>query len=188
MSDLALKCQCGAVSGVIHNAKPSSGNRIVCYCKDCQAFANHVNPDILNDFGGTEIFQIPPSLMELEQGTEQLACLRLSEKGLYRWYTRCCNTPIGNTVGLNLPFVGVIHSFMAPDPDIDTKIGPVLGAVHRKSALADLPKNLKGDKSEAAILFRVVSKFIGWKLLARGKTSPFFDQQGQPVAEPTVVK
>ena len=32
------------------------------------------------------------------QGKDRLACMSLSDKGMLRWYTTCCNTPIGNTM------------------------------------------------------------------------------------------
>jgi hypothetical protein len=28
---------------------------------------------------------------------DAMGCLRLSDKGVFRWYTDCCRTPIGNT-------------------------------------------------------------------------------------------
>jgi hypothetical protein len=38
-SDVPLRCRCGHVRGVEIRVSPSSGLRLVCYCKDCQAFA-----------------------------------------------------------------------------------------------------------------------------------------------------
>lgn len=190
MTDLTLKCNCGKVAGVVHDVKPGCGNRLVCYCKDCQAFANHFGRDsgTLNEYGGTEIFQIAPALMDIQQGFEHVACLRLSEKGLYRWYASCCNTPIGNTVGLKLPFVGVIHSFISSEQDIDSKIGPVIGSVHEKYATDELPAELKSPKSQAGIMLSFIGKFLLWKIQGKATPNPFFDDQGNPVAEPSVVR
>jgi len=63
MQDLALQCECGQVRGVVEKVKPASGNRLTCYCSDCQAFAHHVRPKggVLNAQGGTEIFQVSPA-------------------------------------------------------------------------------------------------------------------------------
>jgi len=60
VEDLKLKCNCGKVTGILFNVKPRCGNRLVCYCKDCRNFAKYFDnaDDILNEFGGTEIFQI----------------------------------------------------------------------------------------------------------------------------------
>jgi hypothetical protein len=38
-----------------------------------------------------------PAHVKLGAGTDALRCLRLSDKGVLRWYTDCCRTPIGNT-------------------------------------------------------------------------------------------
>lgn len=41
------------------------------------------------------------------QAAENLACLRLTDKGLLRWYSTCCQTPIGNTsANWKISFVG----------------------------------------------------------------------------------
>ena len=38
-----------------------------------------------------------PAHVKLGAGTDAMRCLRLSDKGVLRWYTDCCRTPIGNT-------------------------------------------------------------------------------------------
>ncbi len=45
-------------------------------------------------------------------GMGAVQCLRLNNRGLYRWYIDCCRTPIGNTAGPRVPLIGVIHCFM----------------------------------------------------------------------------
>ena len=92
-----LQCRCGTLKGVIAN--PRSGNRVVCYCRDCQAFAYFLGreADVLDELGGSEVVQILPRNLTFTQGVETLACLRLTENGLLRWYAACCSTPIGNT-------------------------------------------------------------------------------------------
>ena len=34
--------------------------------------------------------------------------VRLTPKGLFRWHTTCCNTPVGNTLRPSVPFVGIV--------------------------------------------------------------------------------
>jgi hypothetical protein len=106
--DLPLRCRCGHVRGVARDVSPSAGFRLVCYCKDCQAFAHfhaHVPekwtpvfrkghapikiPDVLDAAGGTDILQMPPGRMTITAGTDALRCLRFSEK-VFRWYADCC--------------------------------------------------------------------------------------------------
>jgi len=76
-------------------------NRCVCYCRDCQAFAHFLGKvdAILDERGGSEIIQVLPRNLTFTQGIELLACMRLTEKGLLRWYAACCNTPIGKHAG-----------------------------------------------------------------------------------------
>src|SRR5215467_13480397 len=96
--DISLRCRCGRVRGIASDVSPSSGFRFVCYCNDCQAFARFLErPDMLDPAGGTDIFQMPPGCVKLTVGTDAVRCLRLSDKGVLRWYTDCCRTPIGNT-------------------------------------------------------------------------------------------
>jgi hypothetical protein len=80
---------------------PQNANRGVCYCKDCQAFAHFLGKDgeTLDERGGTDVTQVLPKNIAFTQGTEILACIRLTEKGLLRWYAGCCNTPVVNTQG-----------------------------------------------------------------------------------------
>lgn len=190
MADLKLKCNCGKVAGIAHNIKPGYGNRLICYCKDCQAFAKHLkrDADTLDSYGGTDILQLPPSLIEIQQGFENISCLRLSNKGLYRWFTACCNTPIGNTVGLNLPLIGVIHTFIQSDQNIDAKIGPVAGSVYTEHAVSELPLKLNHSQSKLGIILRVLRKILIWKITGKGNPNPFFDRTGKPVVKPCVVE
>src|SRR5262245_25612243 len=97
--DLAIRCDCGAVRGVARGVSGERGNRVVCYCDDCQSFAHVLerSEDTLDAHGGTEIFQMSPAQLEFTAGADRLACLRLTPKGLLRWYASCCRTPIGNT-------------------------------------------------------------------------------------------
>jgi hypothetical protein len=189
VEDLKLKCNCGKVTGVVRNVEPSSGNRLVCYCQDCRNFAEYCNysDDILNEFGGTDIFQIHPSNMTISHGLESVTCLRFSEKGLYRWFTSCCQTPVGNTAGLHLPFVGLIHSFIASDQNVDSKIGPVIGSVYTEQATGNPSDKLTMGKSKVGLLFRIIGKLFIWKVLGKGSPNPFFDKNGNPIVEPNLV-
>jgi Family of unknown function (DUF6151) len=62
---------------------------------------------ILDVHGATDVIQTSPAQLTLTQGQEFLACMRLTEKGLLRWYAACCSTPIGNTLpNYRMSFVG----------------------------------------------------------------------------------
>jgi len=107
--EVEVSCRCGEVRGVVANASPRKVNRVVCYCDDCQAFAHQLGRgDLLNAQGGTDIIQVAPASLTFVRGQHRIAGLRLSSKGLFRWHTTCCNTPVGNTLGPAIPFVGIV--------------------------------------------------------------------------------
>ena len=106
-----LQCRCGTLKGSVES--PKSGNRVICYCNDCQAFAYCLGraDDVLDERGGSDVIQILPKNITFTQGVEALACMRLTDKGLLRWYASCCNTPIGNTLATpKMSFIGLLHS------------------------------------------------------------------------------
>ena len=113
-----VSCRCGQVRGRVKEASPSSVTRVVCYCDDCQAFLHHLGrADLLDDHGGTDIVQVAPASLSFHSGEANIVGLRFGPKGLYRWYARCCNTPLGNTVSPKIPFVGIVAQTFAADPD-----------------------------------------------------------------------
>ena len=69
-----LQCRCGTLKGFVDN--PSTANRAVCYCKDCQAFAHFLgrSADVLDERGGSDVVQILPKNITFTQGVESLAC------------------------------------------------------------------------------------------------------------------
>ena len=87
MQEIKLKCACGQVKGNTKNVNKKSGTRIMCCCDDCQSFAQYLNKEssVLDQYGGTDIFQLPISNIKITEGIKHIVCVRLSEKGLYRW-------------------------------------------------------------------------------------------------------
>lgn len=99
MATISLACICGHLEGKLESVDLGKGERFVCLCDDCQAFARYLGQEkkALDPQGGTEIFAVTPSQIKFTKGLENLTCLKLSEKGMLRWYTSCCKTPIANT-------------------------------------------------------------------------------------------
>ncbi|MDR7269528.1 hypothetical protein J2X20_002157 [Pelomonas saccharophila] len=181
-----IQCRCGQLRGLLQPTRPS--NRCVCHCSDCQAFARHVgSPDTLDSRGGTDIVQVPASHFTFTQGREQLACIRLTDKGMLRWYASCCRTPIGNTLAdRKADFVGLIHAGLGPGrPSLDESFGPVRMRVGVDGAPG-------ADKPKAAGVFtgmaKVLSFIVKGRLRGTWRASPFFDPQTDlPIAQPQVL-
>lgn len=184
-TDVPLRCACGALRGVLRSVTPRSGNRCICYCDDCQAFAHFLGraDSILDAHGGTEVFQTSPARLEILAGREHLACMQLrAGSSLLRWYAGCCRTPIGNTpADWRIPFVGVIHGCMDL-ASADTLLGPIRGGFFREFA--------RGDRSAlpptrfVRQILRLGRIVLGARLRGDQRRSPFFRADGKPSAAP----
>jgi hypothetical protein len=190
-TDLPLRCACGKLRGIALAVSPTSTARIVCYCNDCQAFARFLGrPGVTDPWSGTDIVQIAPSRVRITGGGDTLACVRLSAKGLYRWYCGECKTPIGNTMGPRVPFVGLIHSFMDHEGDgrdRDAVLGKPIGYLQTKSAVGGVPPRPRGASLLRAIARNVRLLGKAW-MTGAGSPSPFFDEKTRaPRIEPRVL-
>lgn len=188
MSEIEIQCDCGNFKGRVKNASPKSGNHIVCYCKDCQAFAQFLNKTdtVLDTNGGSELFQVPQASIEITNGHEHIKLMRLSEKGLNRWYADCCKSPIGNTMGSSSPFAGLLTYSMKVDADLRQKTGPIRGYFFMKSAKGTVPDAIKKIGTPFSMLMKLLWQMIVWKVKGLNNPSPFFDADGKPVAEPVL--
>src|SRR5262245_44421193 len=140
-ADLPVRCSCGIVRGALRGVSGRNGNRVVCYCDDCQSFAHFLDraQDVLDEHGGTEIFQTSAGRLAITAGADRLACVRLQPSGLLRWYTACCRTPIGNTLATRqLPFVGLVVACLER-AELDPVLGPVRARGHARFAKGTPP-------------------------------------------------
>jgi len=188
MPKIELSCSCGAVQGITKSVDADLGTRIACCCDDCQRFAEHLdNADtVLDEYGGTDIFQMPISYVTISQGKQHIACVRLSSKGLHRWYAKCCNTPIGNTLGPGGAFIGLIHSFMHNAGTRDRDLGISRGYIQTKFATKDVPS--EQIASPLGTILRSLLKLLVWKIEGFSKPSSFFTESGEPITQPTILK
>jgi hypothetical protein len=170
-----LSCRCGQVRGRVEDAAPRRVNRVVCYCDACQAFAQALGrPDILNANGGTDVIQIAPAALTISEGHGQVAAMRLTEKGVYRFHAACCGTPLGNTPGAAIPLIGIpAPAFEVEGQDLDAIFGPPTGAVYGEDAVGGALPGSAGVPMK--ILARMIRKMIGWRLRGRAWPHPFFD-------------
>jgi hypothetical protein len=193
-TDLTIRCSCGALQGVVHEVTPQAGNHVVCYCDDCQAFAHFLAraADVLDAHGGTEIFQMSPANLSITAGADRLACVRLTSRGLLRWYAGCCNTPIGNTLRTNgLPFIGLIHLCIQKPPgdsSLEAELGPIQVRGFRKFAKGD-GAAIPADRVPLPfVIARFAWLMLKWKIRGDGKRSAFFESKsGQPVVPPRIL-
>jgi Family of unknown function (DUF6151) len=178
-----LRCNCGKLTGTFNRTKDI--NRCVCYYADCQAFARFLKRhDILDEIGGTSILQTLPKHVCFLAGTENLACIRLTENGPLRWYAACCNTPIGNSSpNFKLPFIGLIHNCLSADrASLDETFGAIRMRVGTQDAIGEnKPKSigfLSGTLRVMVMVFRS-------RLDGSYKQTPFFiPETGVPIVTP----
>ena len=183
---IELRCRCGEVRGTITGASPRTVNRVTCYCDDCQAYAHQLGrADFLDAKGGSDIVQVAPSALSFTHGLDRIVGLRLKPGGLYRWYAKCCNTPLGNTLSPAVPFVGVpAQTFGAPR--LEDVVGAPIGAILGQFAIGEPPKGSQGIS--LGLMFRALGKVIGWRLRGKAWPHPFFRRETrEPVYPVTVV-
>jgi hypothetical protein len=181
-STVDLRCRCGEVEGQLHDAAPDTVTRVVCYCDDCQAYAHHLGrADLLDPHGGSDIVQVAPAALRFVRGADRIAGVRLTPKGLYRWYASCCKTPVGNTVGPGLPFVGIIAQALRSAD----RLGPPTGGILGKFAVGTAPPGTTG--LNVRLLARAIRKILGWKLGGQTWPHPFFERTTRAPIYPLTV-
>jgi hypothetical protein len=183
-----LRCKCGTLRG--HVSEPQKAVHLMCYCKDCQAFAHFLGKgdEILDDKGGSDIVAVHPQSVHFTQGQASLTCMSLSPRGLLRWYANCCNTPIGNTSrDMRMAYAGLAHACLADGSgSLDSAFGPVRMRSATKSA------NGQVDSTPALAMAGTLALFAGKLLRARldgsYRRTPFFHAgQGTPIVAPKVL-
>ena len=182
-----IQCRCGTLKGYV--SRSDGANRCVCYCRDCQAFAHFLGRagEILDSNGGTDVVQTRAVNVVFTEGREALACMRLTPNGLLRWYSTCCNTPVGNTLANSkVSFVGLVHSCLeGTGPTLEVSFGPV-------QAYVNTQRTKGGVKSSplalVAVILRVIVMVAGARMNGSYKRSPFFAADtGVPIVAPKVL-
>lgn len=181
--DFEFGCQCGEVRGVLHDASPARGERMRCYCRDCQSYAHHlgVADQVLDAHGGTPLFETTAGGLEFTRGADKIAALRLSPKGPLRWYAGCCRTPIANTMATpKLPFLALIASCWRGD---SAQLGAERVAVFGKDALGERSQIKAHDKIPLPAIARVAGRLLLARLRGEHRRVALFDDHGQPCCE-----
>lgn len=177
MSDLGLRCACGALTGRLADRTAKAGTRVVCHCADCRAFQVAIGREDPGADAGVDILQIAPAGLQIDG---EMAALRLSPRGPIRFYAPCCGTPIATTMtSRTVPFAGLLTTILE-DPD---SLGKPRARVNIKSADGSVKHHKMGRMVRA-----IVSGAIGAMMRGERKVTPFFDAQtGAPVAAPVIL-
>jgi hypothetical protein len=177
--DVELSCRCGELHGTLRGAAPKVVNRALCYCDDCQAFLHYLNrADLLDAHGGSDIVQVAPSMVTFDRGRERIACVRLSPKGMHRWYASCCKTPLGNTLTPAVAFIGMGMELFRGTPDAhsrDERFGKIRFASFPQFAIGGFPGGV--PKAHLGHFVVMVGRVIGWRLKGGAWPHPFFDRR-----------
>lgn len=185
MMKYSIQCQCGTVCGELDGA--GVHNRLICYCTDCRAYANFLGrgADVLDEQGGTEIVQVAQPRVRFLKGEDKISALRLSEKGMIRWYASCCNTPIGNTLSdPKVSFIGLIHVALEHN-QMDQHFGKNVAILNADTALGE-PK--PAQRGLLGVMARFIWVVVTARISGRYKNSPLFDASGVPRVVPSILR
>lgn len=192
-ADLPVRCACGALRGLVRGVSPRNSYRAVCYCDDCQKYAHFLRraDEILDPHGGTEVLQTSPARLEITTGSERLACVRLTPKGILRWYAACCRTPVGNTPSTQaVPYLGLVRSCIdaaSAHSSLDALPGPVRWRVFARHAKGDRAGIDAHDGVPLSAMLAVMGRVLTWRLRGEHRHSPFFDARARPRVRPHVL-
>lgn len=184
-----LSCVCGAVKGTL-KIVPGSFFHVHCLCCDCQSFAGYLNneAEILDQHGGTELLQTYPAYMKITEGGENIGCVQLQEKGLYRWHTTCCNMPLANTMtSAKVPFAGISVKLMQFSSETEKRelLGPVTLKAFAKYAKGEMPQDAHA-RFPLSFMPKIIAFMVKGMFRNKNIPSPFF-RDGKPVTKAKVL-
>lgn len=175
MTSVAFSCRCGQIRGRLTGIDPDSGTHVRCHCDDCRrAIAFFDIPGSRQD--GVCIWQTTPDKVKIDEGAVHMRLMRLTDKGVLRWYAGCCDTPLFNTMATpKLPFVGVLTDRLQDA----APLGPVVaeGFVEGEDGKS---RHVHGGR----VIGRFIRRTAAARLSGRWKDTPFFDiATGAPIRE-----
>ena len=171
------KCSCGAFGLRVRDV-PASGAHVVCYCCDCRAFARLRDAAAsLDPAGGVGLYQVAPESLEILRGAKHLRSLKLTARGPIRWYVECCGAPVANTA----PFRAVPYASLMAAGFPEGTLDAPLARANRQSATGPVPKP---HGSLLAMLASFARRTLASRLSGGWRTTPFFHDDGTPVARP----
>ena len=165
----------------------------MCLCDDCQAYVHWLGRanENLDQNGGTEVFSVAPAHLQITGGFENLNCVRLSQKGMYRWYAGCCKSPVANSMPPpKIPFAGVhraIFDFGGDERKRGEVMGPIRAKVQGKFGIGPLPPDVFRS-TPIGLILRTIGFLLVGAFKKQHRPSPFFDDKGEPKVQPYVLE
>ncbi len=187
MTDLSLQCTCGAVRGILRDVSPSTVFHFVCHCGDCRTFLRHIGraEDLLTAHGGTPVVHTTPARVTLQAGKDNVGLLRLSPRGLLRFYATCCNTPLGAMLDQpNAPLMSLSRAVLSDDAH--NHLGPAIG-IRGRSATGDPSTLDAAEKVPLGVVARMAGRMVLRRLQGEARPSPFHHPDGTVIAAPVVL-
>ncbi|ESA33715.1 preprotein translocase subunit [Leptolyngbya sp. Heron Island J] len=113
--------------------------------------------------------------------------MRLTETGLLRWYTTCCNTPIGNTLPIyKMSFIGLIHTCLeSSEITLDNAFGATCVHVNTTYSQGEIKAN---PVDLIVTIIRNVTRVFRARIDGSYKQTPFFlADSGIPIVSPKIL-
>ena len=185
MSDtLTFGCRCGSVRGELDTRAPAP-IRCICYCRDCQAQARHfgVEDVFMDAHAGIEIVQVASGNISVVKGLDQVEALRLTPRGVYRFYAGCCGTPLFSTAPAeSWPVSGMPAAVMDADAATRERVFGPVEFVPFKSGMVGVAPKRKGVVRQMA---RLLGQMRAAKRMGRAGSPVWKD--GEPVVDPRLI-
>ena len=175
MADVPSSCRCGEIRGTLHDATPSSGNHVRCYCAACRAAILFANGEDVGN-AGVELYQTTPDKISFQRGRSNLGVVAFNPKKLLRFRATCC---------------GVQMFTMLPTPKFALS-GVMTNLLEDTSAIGPVAMEAFIPQADGSSKHSSVMRLYGgtmWRALlarltGRWKQTSFFDiKPGKPVAE-----
>ncbi len=190
-TDLTIRCLCGQVTGILEQVSPKDSNHVTCACKGCLGYTRALGreQEMLDEYGGTTVFQISPARFKITTGKEQIGCLQQTKNGAFRWYAKCCKTPLANTLPMgSMPFLA-IHPLAIETTNLDQPLEAYFGPLRVRTNHKLPRKQAKEVRATwvalLSMLLHFVPMFFRWKFRGDHKRSPLFHPKTlRPVVQP----
>lgn len=180
---MMVQCECGKFRANLKKFPSNTPGRLICYCDDCQSYLHQLGrADLLDKHGGTEIIPAYPADVEIISGKEFLICTRLSPKGLFRFSTSCCNSPVAN-IQPNFPWIGFHRCvYSSGSIDVEQVLGPIRSGIMGRYAKGTPPVSTPKTMNLSSFI-SVAPFMLKGLLFGKSRPTPFFAEDGvTPVA------